>query len=198
MVYYFTDSALRLLDEEKIWELSGKMPQAKWKTCDAKKTIQQLTFEGKRSEYGFCNILGVKFDWDIKRWGDGGTDFVACGYHFQMKYNNWRPPTGELYFRDSQPWAPHVSVAILSVPVLEIVDRHGKGVGLGGIEYIGWTGRKRFDTYSRRTVWPGNDTPVTTMKAEHLKDMEELMRFLFPLRGKSSKDLKQVDLFLME
>lgn len=194
MIYHFRNSYI----ESKLRELAGKMIQSESKMCDPRKTMQELTFEGLRAEYGFCDLHGLPFDWRLKPGGDGGIDFRICGRRVQMKYNNWRPPTGELYFRESQYWAPEVSFAILAVPVIEIVDDRGKANSLGGIEFIGWTGRKRFEHYARWTVWPGNPTRVHTMKAENLKEMDELEQWLFPLSKGSPQTLRQKSFFDQE
>jgi hypothetical protein len=190
LIYRFTDPTI----EPKLRDLANRIIQAKWKKCDPNKTEQESTFEGIRAEYGFCDILHIPFDWRLKPWGDGGIDFIVSGKRCQMKYNNWRPPTGELYFRESQPFDVKVKIAILSVPVF--VNDRGKGVGLGDIEYVGWTGRPRFFKFCRDHVWPGEcETPVKTMKAKDLKPMEDLRRFLFPLSYAAASDLKQAALF---
>lgn len=156
---------------------------------------EELTYEGLRAQYAFCEILGVPFDWEIKKWGDGGVDVTGCGKKGQIKYNTWRPPVGELYFRDSQPWIEEVAYSILSVPVIELCNGRGKGMSLGGIEFVGWTTRSRFLQCSRRDVWPGNDTPVTTMKAIYLYKMESLFEQILPYYNVSSKDFRQPSLF---
>lgn len=193
MIFEFTDGGRA---ERRLKELAENMPQSEWKKCDPHKTIAESNYEGLRAQFGFCRLLGIPFDWELKPGGDGGIDFILSGRPGQMKYNNYRPPVGELYFRKSQYWAPRVQFSILAVPTKDIVDERGKATRLGKIEFVGWTGRARFEKLSRDHVWPGKcRVPVRTMKAEDLKPLQELLQFLFPMRYASPNDFKQEKLW---
>ena len=165
MIYRFTDKSL----EKRLWEFSGEMIQAQWKKGDPGKTAHELTYQGVRAEYGFLDILGEPFDWSIKDGGDGGIDFTYCGYTHQMKYNNYRPPAGELYFRNSQPFV--AQVAILSVPLVFGV--------LGDIEYVGFSTLETFNRYCNPKDWGGRAKPVKSLHSRYLRDMQDWLDFVY-------------------